>query len=133
VRRDLPLVSIDQNAFKAAEAANCAGKQEKYWEMHDRLFANQNQLGVSHLPEHAKAVGLEMGLFEQCLKGSEEANVRRDVEDGLRAGVQGTPTVFLGVQNGDAENIKVLKMIIGSQPYPQFKEAIESILNQAQH
>ena len=114
VRRDFPLVSIHQSAFKAAEAANCAGKQEKYWEMHGRLFAHQNQLGMNQLPGHAKAIGLDMNVFEQCFNGSQEAEVRRDVEEGLKAGVQGTPTIFLGVRNGDSQNIKVLKMIVGA-------------------
>jgi hypothetical protein len=108
VRRDFPLVSIHQNAFKAAEAANCAGKQEKYWDMHGRLFANQNQLAMNQIPAHAKAIGLDMGLFEQCFNGSQEVVVRRDVEEGLKAGVQGTPTLFLGVREGDSQNIKVL-------------------------
>jgi protein-disulfide isomerase len=133
VRRDFPLVSIHQNAFKAAEAANCAGKQEKYWEMHGRLFAHQNQLAISQLPGHAKAIGLDMNVFEQCFNGSQEAEVRRDVEEGLKAGVQGTPTIFLGVRDGDSQNINVLKMIVGAQPYAQFKEAIEWALQQIQH
>jgi protein-disulfide isomerase len=133
VRRDFPLVSIHQNAFKAAEAANCAGKQEKYWDMHGRLFANQNQLAMNQIPAHAKAIGLDMGLFEQCFNGSQEVVVRRDVEEGLKAGVQGTPTLFLGVREGDSQNIKVLRMIVGAQPYAQFKEAIEWALQQIQH
>jgi protein-disulfide isomerase len=133
VRRDFPLVSIHQNAFKAAEAANCAGEQEKYWEMHGRLFAHQNQLGMNQLPAHAKAIGIDMELFEQCFSGSQEAAVRRDVEDGLKAGVQGTPTVFLGVRDGESQNIKVLRMIVGAQPYAQFKEAIEWALQQIQN
>jgi protein-disulfide isomerase len=116
VRRDFPLVSIHQNAFKAAEAANCAGEQEKYWEMHGRLFAHQNQLGMNQLPAHAKAIGIDMELFEQCFSGSQEAAVRRDVEDGLKAGVQGTPTVFLGVRDGESQNIKVLRMIVARSP-----------------
>jgi len=132
VRRDFPLVSIHQNALKAAEAANCAGKQEKYWEMQGRLFANQNQLGRSELPGHAKAIGLDMGLFEQCFNGGQDAEIRRDVEEGLKAGVQGTPTIFLGVRDGDSQSIKVLKRIVGAQPYGEFKEAIESILNQTE-
>jgi protein-disulfide isomerase len=125
-------VSIHPNAFKAAEAANCAGKQQKYWEMHGRLFAHQNQLGMNQLAGHAKAAGLDMELFDQCFKGSQETVVRRDVEEGLRAGVQGTPTVFLGVRSTDDRDIKVLRIIVGSQPYPQFKEAIESVLNQVE-
>jgi len=85
---------------------------------------------MNQLPGHATAIGLDMGLFEQCFNGSQEAAVRRDVEEGLKAGVQGTPTLFIGVRDGDSQNIKVVRMIVGAQPYPQFKEAIEWALQQ---
>ena len=55
---DLPLESIHKQAFKAAEAANCAGDQAKYWEMHDRLFENQKALEPWNT--HAEAVGLDL-------------------------------------------------------------------------
>jgi len=131
VLREFPIESIHRDAFKAAEAANCAGEQGKYWEMHDRLFQNQNQLGVEELPKHAQAMGLSLPAFQQCLNsGKQAAEIRKDMEDGQKAGVNGTPTFFLGVQNSDGQTVKVLRAIVGSQPYVQFKEAIESVLNQ---
>jgi len=132
VFRDFPIESIHRDAFKAAEAANCAGEQGKYWEMHDRLFQNQNQLGVEELPKHAQAIGLSLSVFQQCLdSGKQAAEIRKDMEHGQRAGVNGTPTFFLGVQDSDNQTIKVLKVIRGAQPYGQFKEAIEEVFNQA--
>lgn len=126
VLRDFPLEAIHRDALKAAEAANCAGEQGKYWEMHDRLFQNQNQLGAAELPKHAEAIGLNLSAFEQCLgSGGQGAQIRKDIEDGQKAGVRGTPTFFLGVQEPDKQTVKVLRMIAGAQPYPQFKEAIE--------
>src|SRR5262245_51573286 len=59
VRKDFPLESIHPNAFKAAEATRCAQEQGKGWEMHARLFNNQQQLAATNLPEHAQAVGLD--------------------------------------------------------------------------
>ena len=53
--REFPLEAIHPLAFKAAEAANCSVDEGKYWEMHDRLFANQNALAVKDLPTHAQA------------------------------------------------------------------------------
>jgi protein-disulfide isomerase len=129
VRRDFPLVSMHQNAMKAAEAAICAGKQEKYWEMHGRLFAHQNQLGRSDLLGYAKAIGLNMGIFEQCFTAGQEAMIRRDMEEGLTIGVQGTPTIFLGLRDGNNQ-IKIVKRIAGAQPYGEFRAAIQSILNE---
>ena len=59
VLRDLPLEAIHPLAMKAAEAAHCAGEQGKYWEMHDRLFANQTELARTDLAKHAQALGLD--------------------------------------------------------------------------
>ncbi|TAJ83569.1 DsbA family protein [bacterium] len=131
ILRDFPIESIHKDAFKAAEAANCAGEQGKYWEMHDRLFQNQNQLGVEELPKHAQAIGLNGSTFQQCLdSGKQATEVRKDMEDGQKAGVQGTPTFLLGIQDSDSQAIKVLRVIVGAQPYAQFKEAVESVLSQ---
>ena len=131
VLRNFPLEAMHRDAFKAAEAVNCAGEQGKYWQMHDRLFQNQNQLGDPEWARHAKAIGLNLPAFQQCLSsGKQAAAVRKDQEDGQRAGVQGTPTFFVGVQDSDSQTIKVLKMIVGAQPYPEFKAAIEGALNQ---
>ena len=98
--------------------------------MHDRLFQNQNQLGATELPKHGEAIGLKATEFEQCLKsGRQGTEIRKDMEDGQKAGVQGTPTFFLGFQEADGKTIKVLRTILGAQPYPQFNEAIEGALN----
>ena len=66
VLRDFPLEPIHPLAFKAAEAARCAGDQGKYWEMHGRLFSNQQALGPKDLPRHAEAVGLDVTRFQEC-------------------------------------------------------------------
>lgn len=131
VIRDFPLEAIHPHAFKAHEAANCAGEQGKYWEMHDRLFQNQNLLGAAELPKHAQAIGLETAEFEACLRsGKQAAEIRKDLADGQNAGVHGTPTFFLGVGDSDTRAIKVLRMIVGAQPYAQFKETIEEVLRE---
>lgn len=131
VFRDFPIESIHREAFKAHEAANCAGEQGKYWEMHDRLFQDQNQLGVEELPKHAKAIGLNGAAFQQCLdSGKQAADIRKDLTDGQNAGVRGTPTFFFGVQEADSQTIKVLRMIVGAQSYAQFKEAVEWALRE---
>lgn len=131
VLRDYPLEAIHKDALKAAEGAKCAGEQEKYWEMHDRLFRNQNQLGAAELPKHAQAIGLNLSAFQECLdKGKQVAEIRKDMEDARKLGVQGTPTFFLGTQDSAGQNIKVLTTIYGAQPYAQFKQAIEGALSQ---
>lgn len=129
VFRDFPIEAIHREAFKAAEAANCAGEQDKYWEMHDRLFANQRALGLKDLGDHARALGLDMATFHRCLSSGKQATeIRKDIADGLRAGVRGTPTFFLGLTEPNDSKVKALRVIRGAQPYTRFKEAIDSLL-----
>jgi protein-disulfide isomerase len=126
--RDFPLSAIHPQAFKAAEAAHCAGDQHKYWQMHALLFANQQALGVADLPKHAATLGLDLGKFQDCLdKGTHADRVQRDLADGQKAGVRGTPTFFLGVIEDDLK-MRVVKVITGAQPLAAFKTAIDAAL-----
>jgi protein-disulfide isomerase len=131
VFRDFPLDSMHPHAAKAAEAANCAGDQGKYWEMHQRLFENARALGPVQLPDHAKAVGLDMTQFTECLDGGKYTDeVKQDVADGRAAGVTGTPTFFLAVAGDEPGTLKTLKRIVGAQPFDVFKAAIDEALSE---
>ena len=130
VVRDFPLESIHNNAFKAAEAANCAGEQGKYWEMHARLFGHQQALGPKELPQHAQALGLDASKFQQCLDSRKyAAKIRQDLADGQQAGVTGTPSFFLGVTEPNGSKVKAVRVLKGAQPYASFKAAIDSLLS----
>ena len=127
VIREFPLESIHPQAFKAAEAALCAGDQGKYWEMHDRLFANQRALAPEQLAAHAQAVGADEAKFNECLqRGVKAAKIRKDLDDGLKAGVTGTPAFFVGVADGGT--VKVARVVRGAMPFAAFKEAIDAVL-----
>jgi protein-disulfide isomerase len=129
VLRDFPLESIHKNAFKAAEATRCAQDQGKYWEMHERLFANQQTIGPDDLLGHAKALGLDEEGFKKCLgEGTYAAAIRKDVAEGQRAGVTGTPAFFLGVVDGTDGKVKVVRNLSGAQPFSAFQAAIDSVL-----
>ncbi len=128
VVRDFPLESIHPQAFKAHEAAHCAGDQGKYWDVFQRLFANPRALGAADLPRHATAVGVEPAKFQACLDGGQHAaRVRRNLADGQKAGVRGTPTFFLGAVDANGK-VSVLRVLRGAQPFPAFKAAIEAAL-----
>lgn len=121
VFRNFPL-SFHANAQKAAEAAECAHDQGKFWEMHDKLFeVNANkEMSVVKYKEIAKELGLDSAKFDTCLdNGDKEAKVKSDMAEGSVAGVKGTPATFV---NG--------KMISGAVPYESFKITIENILSQ---
>jgi protein-disulfide isomerase len=131
VLREFPLESIHPLAFKASEAAQCAGEQGKYWEMHDRLFANQNALAATQLPGHAEAVGVDAGKFKSCLdSGKFAAKVRKDLGDAQKAGATGTPTFFLGRTDPNGKEVRSVRKLVGAQPYAAFKDAIDTLLAQ---
>jgi len=128
VFRDLPLESIHKNAFRAAEAAHCAGEQKKYWEMHDRLFENQKALTPTDLTAHAQAIGLDAGKFQQCLDGGKyAAEIRKDIADANKIGITGTPTTVIGITQPNDSRIKVLRVIKGAQSLATFKEALDTL------
>jgi protein-disulfide isomerase len=132
VFRNFPIESIHPQAFKAHEAANCAGEQGKFWAMHDRLFANQQALGPNDLPAHARSVDLDLAKFQQCLDGGKQASrIRGDLAEGQKAGIQGTPTFFLAITEPDHSKVTAVRVIKGAQPYAAFKEAIDSLLSGA--
>jgi protein-disulfide isomerase len=128
VFRDLPLESIHKNAFKAAEAAQCAGDQNKYWEMHDRLFENQKALEPAMLTAHAEAIGLDAKKFQSCLDGGKfAAEIRKDMADANKIGITGTPTTVIGLTQANDSKIKVVKVLRGAQPFAAFKDALDSL------
>ncbi len=121
VYRDFPL-SFHQYAQKAAEAAECAEEQNKFWEYHNILFEKQAEWsigGIDKLKEYTQSLGLNSNNFNGCLDSGKYANeVQKDFNDGQRYGVSGTPTFFI---NG----IK----LTGAQPFDAFKQVIEQELN----
>jgi protein-disulfide isomerase len=131
VVREFPLESIHPQAFKASEAALCAGDQDQYFEMHERLFADQRALQPSDLIAHAKALGLDETGFKECLDGGKHApRIRKDLQEGLTAGVSGTPTFFIGLTEPGQSTVKVVQRIVGGQPYQSFKNVIDGLLSQ---
>jgi protein-disulfide isomerase len=127
VVRDFPL-PFHKNAKKAAAAAHCAESQGKYWEMHNLLFENQKALDTEHLAGYAAQLGLDTKAFNTCLEGKEAARkVAANQAEGNKAGVTGTPTMFLGRTQADGK-VKITKRITGAQPYAVFQQTIDAML-----
>ena len=127
VWRDLPL-DMHPNAMKAAVAANCAGVQGKFWEMHDRLFENQQALAAEDLAKHAEALGLNVGQFQTCLNGDRfDADIKTDMAEAAKAQINGTPSFLIGVVQPNG-SVKILKKLVGARPYSDFKAAIDSAI-----
>ncbi len=117
--RDFPLQQIHPHAQLAAEASHCAAEQGKFWEYHDLLLANPAMLQQAGFVEHARKLQLDEKRFEACLtSGKFRSAVQSDYQDGLRAGVNGTPGFFV---NGIFLN--------GNQPVSAFENIIEDELS----
>jgi protein-disulfide isomerase len=96
VWRHLPLTDVHPHAQMAAEAAEAAALQGRFWAMRDLLFENQDALTVKDLLRHAEAIGLDVDAFREALRSRKGApRVARDVESADGSGVSGTPTFFV--------------------------------------
>lgn len=115
--RHLPLTDLHPGADQAAQAAECAGDQGKFWEYHDKLFQNQQDLSEAALTRYAKELNVDDRSFSTCLSsGKYVARVQQDLEAGLSLGVGGTPTFFF---NGLA--------IPGAIPATVFEQLIKTL------
>jgi len=121
VWKDFPLTSIHPQAFKAAEAGQCAHEQGKFWDYHDRLFGNQQALQVESLKKYAADAGLDAAKFGSCLDTAKYAErVQAQMGVGAGLGVNSTPAVFI---NG--------RLLSGAQPYETFVAVIDEELERA--
>lgn len=114
VFRNFPLTQIHANAQSAAETAEFAASEGKFWEMHDLLFENQERLGDDLYAELATQLGLDAAKLRESLEnGTYTRRVRTDFTGGVRSGVNGTPTFFVNGQrhNGPADFEHLVKAI----------------------
>jgi protein-disulfide isomerase len=118
VYRNLPLTQIHPEAMPAAEAALCAGEQNAYWQFHERLFDNQDQLGDAFYAQVAGELGLDVAAFNDCRTSHKyQAQIQTDMDFAIGLGVQSTPTFFI---NGLA--------MVGAQPLTSFTQLIDKEL-----
>lgn len=126
--RDFPL-RFHQKAVPAAIAANCAGEQDKYWEMNDFLFDNPSKLEIEAVLTSVNDLGLDYGKFEECVKNDvHKAEINKDYEDGRNYGVRGTPSLFIG-KTGVGPDMKGF-YIRGTRPFESIKPQIDKLLQE---
>jgi protein-disulfide isomerase len=130
--RHLPLIEIHRHALAAADGAECAAKQDRFWQMHDALFADQLHLEPPDLSRRAETIGLEIAAFDACVKGGVSVNVAQDAADAHSLGVTVTPTFFIGTIEG-TNLLRVTTVVTGSKPLSTFVEAFDSLLKKSLH
>jgi protein-disulfide isomerase len=117
--RDFPLRQIHGQAQEAAEAGHCAADQGKFWQFHDYVFENPSDLSREKLIASAEKAALDAAALELCIEsGKHRPDVERDYQEGLQAGISGTPAFYI---NGIFLN--------GSQPASAFEQIIDSELD----
>ena len=115
---NFPLTSIHPQAPKAAEAAECANDQGKFWDYRDLLFENQSALDVASLKDYSADLGMDTDVFNTCLdSGAKTEQVQNDIQVGLSAGVRGTPT--FSINNS---------LFVGAQPLDAFQAQIDAAM-----
>lgn len=121
VSRDLPL-DIHSGAFKAAQAARCAGDQNNFWQMRDTLISHADNLSVDSILTYARQLGLEMVRFRSCLDtGKYLPDIRRDITEANSVGISATPSFVLGDSSaGTIDGVKV----VGAQSYAAFEKIL---------
>lgn len=125
---NLPLEGLHPFAAKAAQAAECAGLEGKFWEMHDLLFLNQKMVIDTPLSKYAAALNLEEARFDECLKTGKTAPiVLSDSALAARLSIRGTPTFVFGeIKEG---RIIPLHKVAGALPFAVLKNTIEELLS----
>ncbi len=109
---------LGPESTRTAEASECAAEQGKFWEYHDQIFANQRKLSDEDLKTYATNIGLNMETFDACYaSGKFKADVVKDMREGGKIGVTGTPAFFV---NG--------RFLSGAQPFEKFKPIIDEEL-----
>lgn len=125
---DYPITQLHPDAFKAHEAANCAGEQGKYWPMHAQLFTKPTR-DAAELTAQAASIGADATTFRACL---DNAKYRASIQDSVgrmqQLGVDSTPTFLIGVTPSGSASMKVLRVVKGAQPFEAFKTAIDAVL-----
>jgi protein-disulfide isomerase len=124
--RDLPL---HPHAMSAARAARCAGEQDKYWELHDGLFAKQAALSNPVLLDRAQSLGLDTDKFSECLSSDRyKDDIRKGMSEAQTLGIDGTPTFFIGTIGPDGDEVKISGRINGTNSYETFASSLDSAL-----
>ena len=127
--KHFPNETIHRHALFASQAAECAAKQGKFWQMHDLLFSSPSKLDRGTIEQYASLLNLSADPFKACVDGDPAAAIDTDSATAIDLGVSSTPNVLVGsVKNG---NVTVAEAIAGAQPLSAFVHSIDLALASA--
>ncbi len=128
--RHFPIDAIHPHAMNAAMAAYCAGRQDRFWAMHDRLFAG-GRLDKTSLVGHAAGLNLDADRFDQCLDGEAPGFVDKDLAEAIELRLPASPAFVIGMNAGNGR-LRPTRIIVGERSLEVFEAAIASALEAAQ-
>ncbi len=130
---DYPIAQLHPDAFKSHVAADCAGEQGKYWQMHTALFAGAPAKDAAALAERAQSIGLDAAKFSACLSsGRHDAAITESIARVEKLGIGGTPATLIGLTPRGNEPMKIIGYVYGARPFADFKAQIDAALAKAQ-
>ena len=119
VHRHFPLINVHPHALRAAEAAEAAAAQGKFWEMHRHLYLKPDKLGERHLHHYAREIGLDLERFDrEMAAGTYTDKVMKDYYDSIMYGITGAPTTFINDElyaMSGLDLVAAVKAIMGEQ------------------
>jgi len=116
VFKNFPLTTIHKFAMNASVAALAANQQGKFWEYHSEIFKNYNQLNDAKFDEIAGSLGLDIEQFKKDMQSPAlKAMVQRDLQDGIEAGVRGTPSIFINGRVLQQRSLQRFQQIIDEE------------------
>jgi protein-disulfide isomerase len=124
--RHLPL-SMHARAQRAAESAECAARQGKFWEMHNELFTAPMRLEERDLTAHAERSGVDLAAFSTCMKGSASSRVKADAAMAASIGLMGTPAFVIGTVEAGT-GLRASEVVVGARPLADFSAALDRAL-----
>jgi protein-disulfide isomerase len=133
VFRDFPVDQLHPEAIRAHESAHCAAEQNRFWDLHVRLFTAPGTHTGPLLEQRATEAGLSLEPFRTCLaSGRTQAAIRATAAQAVELGAGGTPAFFVGVRDRATNQMKVAQAISGAQSFSVFARVIDAVIKQTQ-
>jgi protein-disulfide isomerase len=129
VFRDWPVDTLHPESIRAHEAAHCAAEQDRFWNLHPKLFSPAGSHSADRLLGLAREAGLDVNAFTGCVRSqrSDEA-IRQTSRLAVQLGATGTPSFFIGTRDPRTDKVTIGQSITGAQPYEAFAQAIDAAL-----
>jgi len=129
--RDFPVDQLHPEAIRAHEAVHCAAAQNKFWDLHVRLFSAPGTHTPEALEQRASEAGLDLPSYRTCVAGgTTTAGIRASAAQAIELGANGTPAFFVGVRDRATNQVTVAQAITGAQPYAVFQKVMDAVVKQ---